>query len=186
VVASASMGVVEATLGPWGWSGYPQKNKTHSFFFFFAFWGCRTTPLANHLQNGCGEPPHISSLFFFGIFSFFFLRGGWTTPMGLRWLVWGWSNPPSIDQNPFYFLFLFLFFLSFGVAWLNHPLGEPPPERLWGATPHFFFFFFFFFFLGIFSFLKKKKLIAKKTFWIGWEDEIVKKLKGKMGISVNF
>ena len=34
---------------------------------------------------------------------------------------------------------------------------------------------------------KKKKLVAKTTsFWAGWEDEMVKKLRGKMDNSVNF
>jgi hypothetical protein len=40
------MRVAEATLGPWGWSGHPQKPKTHFSFILFlflllflAFWG---------------------------------------------------------------------------------------------------------------------------------------------------
>jgi hypothetical protein len=84
------LGVVvggEATPGPWGWSGHPQRHKPISFFFFFFFF------------------------FFLGE-----IRGGRTTPKGLGvasttpyrlygvaeatpWPKMGWSGHPIFGQG---------------------------------------------------------------------------------------
>jgi hypothetical protein len=61
--------------GPWGWSGHPQKPKTHSvngffFFFFWPFGGGQTTPLA--MGVALTTPIFFSSLFYFILFFFNF------------------------------------------------------------------------------------------------------------------
>jgi hypothetical protein len=88
-----------------------QKAKTHSFFFFLAFWGWLGHPL--------GLRPHTGGL-------------GVSHPHGLR----GWSNHPQKSK-----LIIFSFFGLLGVAgpspwpwrWFGHPQdqpyggGRPPP-----------------------------------------------------------
>jgi hypothetical protein len=68
-----------------------------------------------------------------------------------------------------------------GLGWLVW--GWPkPPQALGGGPatlkrPNLFFYFYIFLYIH---------LMAKKMFWAGWEEEIMKKLKGKMGILVSF
>jgi hypothetical protein len=70
--------------GPWGWSGHPQKAKTHSsFFFFVGFWGWPDHPLGH--------------------------GGGSTTPrpaVGVApatlWPKMGWPHPRFLPPPPFF------------------------------------------------------------------------------------
>jgi hypothetical protein len=114
-------------------------------------------------------------------------------------------QPSPKDQNPFFFFFFFGLLgvagpppLAMGVVRppslamgvVRPPLEQaiPWPKMGWsghpilakgvvGATLDFFY---------IYIYLKKKLMAKTTSFWARWEDEMVKKLKAKMGISFNF
>jgi hypothetical protein len=132
------MGVAEATLGLWGWSGHPERPKKKKGKWVLAFGG----GFGHHLPVLGGGRSHPQVL-----------GGGPTTPKipnpffhFFFWGLLGWSDYP---QRP-------------GVA-LATPIqsvwgGRPPLGQKWGgpATPISPFFFFSSFFF-IFFFFKKKK-----------------------------
>jgi hypothetical protein len=98
------VGVAEATPGPWGWSGHPQRHKPISFFFFFFSWWLSGWP--DHPQRpggGFGHP--IPAVW-----------GGRSHPLAKKGVVrpphfWarGWLQPPPISPPPPFFFFSFLF-----------------------------------------------------------------------------
>jgi hypothetical protein len=113
-----------------------------------------------------------------------------------EWILvfWGWSN----------LLFLFFVFWPFWVVGppLGHGGGLTTPRTAVGVAPVVgwlkpslgqngvstpdFFFFIFFIIIFFYIFLLKKLMVKTTSFWIGWEDEMVKTLRGKIGILVIF
>jgi hypothetical protein len=101
------MGVAEATLGLWGWSGHPERpKKKKNGKMGFGLWGWPNHPLGP--GGGFGTPPTG--------------RRGWPKPPpGPS----GWSGHP---QNPKPIFSFFFFFWPFGVA--------GPPPKAWGGFGH--------------------------------------------------